>query len=155
MYLMTTRSPSSRLTVFPAFFSHFPSAFIKGTCREIFSSGFLHDLSSFRRSFHCAPFRFFQKLAKIYLQLKVHRPQTLANLLPVSTTPVVTPFPRSTLIVVTLWCQRRCRNLPYSVNFTCTLLFIWGGTKWFWGGTIHNEGHFRGGGPKIETFLGP
>ncbi len=33
------------------------------------------------------------------------------------------------------------------------LLFIWGGTKWFWGGTIHNEGHFRGGGLKIETFL--
>ncbi len=36
------------------------------------------------------------------------------------------------------------------------LLFIWGGTKWFWGGTIHNEGHFRGGGgPKNRDFFGP
>ncbi len=35
------------------------------------------------------------------------------------------------------------------------LLFIWGGTKWFWGGTIHNEGHFGGGGPKNQDFFGP
>ncbi len=35
------------------------------------------------------------------------------------------------------------------------LLFIWGGTKWFWGGTIHNSGHFRGGGPKNRDFFGP
>jgi hypothetical protein len=35
------------------------------------------------------------------------------------------------------------------------LLFIWGGTKWFWGGTIHNEGHFRGEGPKNRDFFGP
>ncbi len=35
------------------------------------------------------------------------------------------------------------------------LLFIWGGMKWIWGGTNHNEGHFRGGGPKNRDFFGP
>ncbi len=36
------------------------------------------------------------------------------------------------------------------------LLFIWCGTKWFWGGTIHNSGHFRGEGPKtLVPFKGP
>ncbi len=34
------------------------------------------------------------------------------------------------------------------------LLFIWGGTKWFWGGTIHNEGHFKGGGGPSQKDLG-
>ncbi len=31
------------------------------------------------------------------------------------------------------------------------LLFIWGGTKWFWGGTIHNSGHFRAPPPKQQV----
>jgi len=31
------------------------------------------------------------------------------------------------------------------------LVIIWGGTKWFWGGTIHNEGE----GLKNRDFFGP
>ncbi len=35
------------------------------------------------------------------------------------------------------------KSTPTKKQLLLYLLFIWGGTKWFWGGTIHNEGHFR------------
>ncbi len=139
------------------FFSHFPSAVFKGTCREIFLFRFFHVFFLVPPIFSLATFIFFKNSPR-YIATQGAPPANVGTFTASvnDTSGHTVPKIYCTLIVVTLRCQRRCRNLPLVLTINVRCHFYGAVRSGFEGGLSITRGILGGGGgPKIETFLGP